>query len=153
MCAFVYGLNDADERVRRTAAYEIGCQVRRHPCCCSCQVTSALICALGDCDWRVRRCAERALCACGYEVTNCCNSGCQIACNSGCNTGCNVAPSCNGMGAAPMPAAAPAPAPAESAAPAPAPPEPEAYFPSRIQNEQTNRGKARNSLANLFGLR
>ncbi|HVW01630.1 MAG TPA: hypothetical protein VHB77_14855 [Planctomycetaceae bacterium] len=57
------------------------------------------------------------------------------------------------MGAAPMPAAAPAPAPAESAAPAPAPPEPEAYFPSRIQNEQTSRGKARNSLANLFGLR
>ncbi|MEK6258442.1 MAG: HEAT repeat domain-containing protein [Planctomycetota bacterium] len=112
MTAFVYALNDADYRVRREAADEIGDQVRRHCCCCP-EVVTALTCALGDCDRGVVRQAEQALRLCGYDVVNgCCDSGCTTACNTGCTNGC--APG----------AAAPAMMPAtEPAAPAPVPPE------------------------------
>jgi len=155
MCAFIYGLNDADERVRAQAACEIHGQVKKHPCCCNEKVTSALICALGDCDRKVRRGAERALVACGYEVANCntflaCNTGCGVAAPA-----CGVAAPACGV-AAPAAVAPPAAAPMyEEAAPAPAPPaaEPEAYFPSRLRDQQTRKAPVRNSLANLFGMR
>ena len=76
MNAFVYGLNDTDERVRREAADEIGDQVRRNRCCCSPCVVSALTCSLADCDRWVRREATQALRACGYDVVDGCCSGC-----------------------------------------------------------------------------
>lgn len=145
MCALVYALNDSDERVRAKAADEIGDQIRANGCC-DCKVTAALTCALGDCDWQVRRQAEEALRACGYEVVDgCCNPCGSTGCG---NTGCgNVGPA-----AAP----APAPAPAEdNAAPAPAPPteeDPKAYFPSRLNQQQTLRpAQKRNRLSDLFG--
>jgi len=53
MCAFIYALNDADERVRAKAADEIGDQLRKNDCCCSPELTAALTCALGDCDKRL----------------------------------------------------------------------------------------------------
>jgi len=107
MTAFVYALNDADERVRREAADEIGDQVRKNCCCCP-EVVAALTCALGDCDRGVVRQAEQALRACGYDVVKgCCDKGCATACGNGC------APA----------GAAPAMAPADNAAPAPVPPE------------------------------
>jgi hypothetical protein len=145
MCAFVYALNDADERVRRQAACEIGCQVKKHPCCCSECVSAALICSLGDCDKRVRRAAEKALCCCGYEVDDCCN---MCSTTPSCGMGCN---SCTS--GAMHPATAPVEA-NEEGAPAPVPPaEPEAYFPSRLRDQQTKKSTTRNSLANLFGMR
>ncbi|WP_231961891.1 HEAT repeat domain-containing protein [Symmachiella dynata] len=118
--------------------------MKKFPCCCCKNVVCALACALADCDRGVRRAAEKALKECGYEVDDCCN------CNSCGQTCCNTcAPAaCGAAGAAP------APAPAEGgdeAAPAPAPPaEPEAYFPSRIRNQQTQ--KSQRGLSNLFGL-
>jgi len=42
MNAFVYGLNDTDERVRREAADEIGDAVRSNSCCCSPTTVAAL---------------------------------------------------------------------------------------------------------------
>ena len=163
MNAFVYGLNDADEDVRKKAADEIGDQIRKNRCCCSPCVVSALTCALGDCDRGVRRQAEEALEACGYEIVDgccggCCEDGCGNACGSACEPACaapcnTCAPAC----AAPCnscapaaPAAAPAqPTPAGEAVPAPAPPEePQAYFPSRLQKSP----KKRSGLAGLFGL-
>lgn len=113
MTAFVYALNDADEKVRREAADEIGDQVRKNCCCCP-EVVAALTCALGDCDKGVVRQAEQALKLCGYDVVDgCCDSGCTTA---ACGNGC--APAACG------PAAAPAMVPAtEPAAPAPVPPE------------------------------
>jgi hypothetical protein len=142
MCAFVYGLNDCDERVRKEAADEIGDQLRKNPCCCSCEIVTALTAALADCDRGVRRQAEEALRACGYEVVDgCCDKGC---CNAGCG-----ANACGACGAAPM--ATPAPAPEAAPAPAPAPPtEPKAYFPSRLNSPTT---KKTSKLGNLFGLR
>lgn len=138
MCAFIYGLNDADEDVRKEAADELGDQLRKNPCCCSCEIVTALTAALGDCDKGVRRQAEEGLEACGYEVVDgCCDTGC---CHSGCGA----------CGAAPMAAPAAAPAPTAAPAPAPAPPtEPKAYFPSRV-NPTT---KKTSKLGNLFGLR
>ena len=146
MNAFVYGLNDTDERVRREAADEIGDQVRRNKCCCSPCVVSALTCALADCDRSVRRQAEQALRNCGYEIVDGCCDGCTDAgcCSTGCATGaCGTA----------TPVAAPAevqqPTPAAEAAPAPAPPaEPQAFFPSKL-HKQT---KSKSSLAGLFGM-
>lgn len=139
MNAFVYGLNDTDERVRREAADEIGDQVRHNNCCCSPCVVSALTCALADCDRSVRREAEQALRNCGYEIVDgCCDNGC-------CSTGCGS----DACGSA-TPVAAPAqPTPAPEAAPAPAPPaETQAYFPSRL-HKQT---KSKSGLAGLFGM-
>ena len=140
MTAFIYGLNDCDERVRKEAADELGDQLRKNPCCCSCEVVTALTAALGDCDKGVRRQAEEGLRACGYEVVDgCCDKGC-------CNTGCGA----NACGSA-APMAHPAPAPEAAPAPAPAPPtEPKAYFPSRLNNPTT---KKTSKLGNLFGLR
>ena len=117
MTAFVYALNDADERVRREAADEIGDQVRKNCCCCP-EVVAALTCALGDCDRGVVRQAEQALRACGYDVVKgCCDKGCATACGNGC-----------------APAGAPAMAPADNAAPAPVPPEGKVSRTSRMSN-------------------
>lgn len=85
MGAFIYGLNDADERVRRQAADEIGDQLEDHPCCCSPEVIAALTCALGDCDKCVVRQAKEALQECGYDVVQACCE--QPACKSGCSKG------------------------------------------------------------------
>jgi hypothetical protein len=155
MCAFIYGLNDADEKVRKESAEQIRKQTKKNPCCCNDKVVAALTCALSDCDKGVRKEAEKALCQCGYDVQDCCETGCgksatacaapvTCAAPAGCGSHTEAAP------AAPAPPAeggeaAPAPAPAPASA------EPEAYFPSRLKNQQT---KARKSgLANLFGLR
>ena len=151
MVAFVYALNDSDERVRYQAADEIGDQLRRNCCCLNASIVCALTQALGDCDKKVVRAATRALTIAGYDVKDC-----EVACNTcapTCNTGCGpVAPE-----AAPMPApAAPAPAPAPAAAPEAKPAsatevkEPEAYFPGRLKDQSTSKKSA---LQNLFGLR
>jgi hypothetical protein len=107
MTAFVYGLNDADERVRRVAADEIGDQIRKHCCCCP-EIVAALTCALGDCDRGVRRQAEQALRLCGYDIVD----GCCNTCSTACGT--------SGCAPASIPSAAPA---AEPTAPAPVPPQ------------------------------
>jgi hypothetical protein len=109
MSAFIYGLNDADERVRRTAADKIGDQIRQNCCCCP-EVVAALTCALGDCDRSVRRQAEQALRLCGYDIVD-----------GNCNTCCTTGTACGTNGCAP--AMAPAMAPSmEPASPAPVPP-------------------------------
>ena len=109
MTAFIYGLNDADERVRSTAAKEIGDQVRKN-CCCSPEVVAALTCALGDCDRGVRRNAERALRSCGYDIVD-----------GNCDT--CVATGCNSSGCAPVGGSAPSMTPStEPVSPAPVPP-------------------------------
>ncbi|CAK8987094.1 Uncharacterized protein SCF082_LOCUS833 [Durusdinium trenchii] len=145
MAAFIYALNDADERVREKAADEIGDQLRKNPCCCSSCVVAALTNALADCDRGVRRQAEQALEACGYEIVDGC---CEVACDTGC-----TANGCAPAGCSP--AAAPA-APMEAApksegkAPAPAPPEePKAYFPKRLPAQEARPISARTSLSNL----
>ncbi|MFN5538238.1 MAG: HEAT repeat domain-containing protein [Planctomyces sp.] len=136
--AFVYGLNDTDERVRREAADELGDAARSKSCCCSPAVVSALTCALADCDRGVRRQAEEALEACGYEIVD---GNCD-----GCTEGC-VDGSCGHHHAAPVEAPAAA---APEAAPAPAPPaEPQAFFPSRLHNKS----QSRSGLAGLFGMK
>ena len=81
--AFVYGLNDTDERVRREAADELGDAARSNSCCCSPAVVSALTCALADCDRGVRRQAEEALEACGYEIVDGNCDGCTEGCVNG----------------------------------------------------------------------
>ena len=68
LVAFVYALNDTDERVRAKAADEIGDQVGDHPDCAVPEIVAALKLALGDCDKRVRREARLALSDCGIEV-------------------------------------------------------------------------------------
>ncbi|MCA9047775.1 MAG: HEAT repeat domain-containing protein [Planctomycetaceae bacterium] len=77
MNAFVYALNDADERVRAKAADEIGDQVRRNRCVCGPPVICALQQALGDCDPNVRRQAWEALHWSGHDVVSgtCCQNG------------------------------------------------------------------------------
>ncbi len=143
MSAFIYGLNDSDERVRETAADKIGDELRKNSCCCSQCTVEALTVALADCDRGVRRQAEQALRQCGYDVVD--PSCCEVACDTGCVG--------NGCGTGCAPAVAPAMAPA--AAPnAPAPPaEPKAYFPKRISDENARPVSAsKKSLSNLFGL-
>ncbi len=90
MSAFIYALNDADERVRRKAADEIGDQVRHNGCCSPC-VVAALTNALADCDRGVRREAEQALCLCGYDVVDGCCDQCDVACNDACGNACGTA--------------------------------------------------------------
>jgi hypothetical protein len=108
MSAFIYGLNDADERVRSTAADKIGDQIRQNCCCCP-EVVAALTCALGDCDRSVRRQSEQALRSCGYDIVD-----------GNCNTCCSTGNGCGTGGCAPV---APALAPSmEPASPAPVPP-------------------------------
>ncbi len=173
LCALVYSLNDADERVRKEAADAIGDAIGDGRLCCTQEVVSALTCALGDCDRGVRHQAEEALEACGYDVVDCDGGCCETGCTNG---GCVAAapaqtapvPVTNSAPPAPMtaapktmtkppapkplpkadaPKAAPAP-PAPGAVPAPAPAEdPEAYFPSRFR-QQTNRG----GLGGLFSM-
>lgn len=142
MAAFIYGLNDADERVRARAAHEIIQQVRKNPCCCSSCVISALTCALADCDRKVRRLAERGLEQCGYDVVDGC---CEVVCDACAPAGC--AP--NGGSYAP-----PAPMNGEGAAPAPAPPADgdRAYFPKQLPQQSARPISTRSSLSNLFGL-
>jgi hypothetical protein len=160
MCAFVYALNDSDERVRYEAADEIGDQLRKNPCCLNDAVVCALTQALGDCDKKVVRAATRALCIAGYDVKDC-EVPCGTCTPNSCGpTGCgplacgptNVGPA--HVAPAPAPAAAPAPAPAPAPAAAPASAtevkEPEAYFPGRLKEQQTQKKSA---LQNLFGLR
>ncbi|HID23613.1 MAG TPA: HEAT repeat domain-containing protein [Planctomycetaceae bacterium] len=73
MAAFIYALNDTDERVRAEAADEIGDQIRKSDgACCTQEVVEALTAALADCDPKVRRQAQEALEACGYEVVDGC---------------------------------------------------------------------------------
>ena len=73
MAAFVYALNDTDERVRAKAADEIGDQLRNSDGCgCNQQIVDALTAALADCDRAFRRQAEEGLEACGYEVVDGC---------------------------------------------------------------------------------
>lgn len=149
MNAFVYALNDADQRVRAEAADEIGDQIRKNRCCCSPCVVSALTCALADCDRSVRRQAEEALELCGYEVVDgCCNGCCDTGC---CSTGCTAGGCSTHSVATPTsaPAAEPATAPAAEVVPAPAPPaDPQAFFPSRLQKQS----KGKSTLAGLFGM-
>lgn len=143
MNAFVYGLNDTDERVRKEAADEIGDQIRKNKCCCSPCVVAALTCALADCDRGVRRQAEEALEACGYEIVDGCCGGCTDA---GCATGCGSDACGATHTAAP---AAQQPTPAAEAAPVAAPPaDPQAFFPSRLHKQSSSK----NGLAGLFGM-
>jgi hypothetical protein len=136
MNAFVYGLNDTDERVRAEAADEIGDAVRSNRCCCSPTTVSALTCALADCDRGVRRQAEEALEACGYEVVD----GCCDSCTDGCGNGaCGTVPAADPGVSTPAQEAVPA---------APATPEPQAFFPSRLHNAP----RKSSGLAGLFGL-
>lgn len=120
LCAFVYALNDADEKVRAEAADAIGDQIRKGnkgcgSCCvCTPEVVAALTCALADCDKKVRKQAEEALELCGYEVVDgCCNTCCPAptCCPTACGAG---APAANPT---------PAPMPPAEAVPAPVPPE------------------------------
>ena len=172
MSAFVYGLNDADHRVRYTAADKIGDELRKNKCCCSQCITEALTIALADCDRTVRRQAEQALKQCGYDIVNpcrqvaCCDTGCvgtgcgnSCVGGNGCGNGC-TGNGCtgNGCGSAPAtsgevaPAAAPAVVPATPVAPAP-PAEPKAYFPRRMNDESARPvSSAKKSQSNLFGL-
>jgi len=148
MVALIYALNDADERVRKEAADEIGDVLRRNPCCCSAEVTAALTAALGDCDRGVVRQATEALAICGYDVVKgCCD---DVSCDPCAPKKCCAPKGCAPSGCAPQAA----PAKPTKAAPAPAPPEdPKAYFPSRLRQEQTSRPRRRfGRLAQLFGL-
>jgi hypothetical protein len=147
MCALVYALNDADPHVRAEAADEIGDQLRRNPCCCSCTVVSALTCALGDCAKPVVRQAEEALRACGYDVVDgCCDTCCDTGC-TGCTNGCSPA----AAPATPAPTAAPK---SEAPAPAPAPPAEgkKAYFPQRMPEQTARPAPLRTGLGNLFSM-
>jgi hypothetical protein len=107
MTALIVGLNDCDERVRKTAADEIGDQIRKNCCCCP-EVVAALTCALGDCDKGVVRQAKQALELCGYEVVDGCCDTCAPACGV---NGCGPAGCAPGAVGAPMNGGAPAPAP------------------------------------------
>lgn len=110
MHAFIYALNDTDERVREKAADEIGDQLRRH-CCCTPEVVAGLTHALGDCDRGVVRQSKQALELCGYEVVN-------GDCGPSCTASCAPAGCVNG-GFAPGVQSAPAPAPEQIPAPVP----------------------------------
>jgi len=141
MTAFIYALNDADERVREEAAEQIRRQVRKNRCCCSQPVIAALTAALGDCDKHVRKEAEKALEQCGYEVVKgCCRC---VSCDPcSCNYG-GPRPWMKG-GVPPVPAG-----PDKKAAP-PAPGTQKVYFPAKLRYDRPARSRAR--LANLFGL-
>ena len=144
MAAFVYALNDCDEKVRAEAADEIGDQVRKHGCCCMCDKTvAALTAALADCDRSVRNEAEEALEICGYNVVDCVKDKCGAGCGP---AGCKPAgpasdPACHAPVATPV---APMPE-AGDAAPAPAPPE-------EKSKSALIPGAKRSRLAGLFGL-
>ncbi len=163
MSAFIYALNDADQRVRAKAADEIGDQVRRNHCCCSQCVVAALTNGLADCDRVVRRECEQGLRLCGFDVVNgncevCCDSTC---CDGGtcCNTGCTTCapagvPAGVPVDAVPAAPAAPTHDAAPEVAPAPAPPEEErAYYPKRLPEQTARPISARQSLSRLFSFK
>lgn len=146
MSAFIYALNDADERVRAKSADEIGDQLRKNRCCCNQCVVSALTRALADCDRKVRREAEQALMICGYEIVDACEAIC-------CDTAC--APT--GMmqeitPAAPMPATE-VPAPMSDDVPAPAPPAEAqtAYHADQIPDGSARPNSSKTGLTKIFG--
>ena len=117
MNAFIYALNDSDERVRAKAADEIGDQIRRNRCCCGSPTISALTCALADCDRSVRRQAEEALLWCGYKIVDgCCQSPAGQTCAPD-----NVWGGCNNGAAATGPAKSVPPAPPSTDAADPSP--------------------------------
>ena len=140
MCAFIYALNDTDERVRKEAADEIGDQIEDDCCCCTPEVVAALTCALGDCDDDVRDEAEEALEKCGYEIVDACCSTCGDVCGDACGNGCSPATH-------EMPAADPAPM--KKVAPPAPPADKEALFKSKLNIRSA---KKKGVLANLFGL-
>lgn len=157
MAAFIYALNDADERVRAKAADEIGDQLRRNKCCCSKEVIEALTCALGDCDKHVRREAEQALEACGYKVvdgvckTSCTKKGCTDGrCSSGCTSnGCDAAP----KAAPPAPQNGLEPSPGDNP-PAPATKSARSLLPSRLIPASLSSGVRRSAskLKSIFNV-
>jgi hypothetical protein len=151
MSAFVYGLNDADERVRRASADAIAAQLRKNPCCCSTCVTNALTTATADCDKNVRRAAEKALCACGYDVIE---PACETACceDKACGNACANGNAC-ATGCATTPAPAAAPAAEDAPVPAPAPPEePKAFYQKPQAQPSARPASHRKGLKGLFGL-
>lgn len=79
MNAFIYALNDSDERVRSKAADEIGDQVRVNRCILGPPTIRALQQALADRDRGVRRQAEEALQQCGYRIVDGCCHPCDSA--------------------------------------------------------------------------
>jgi hypothetical protein len=95
------------------------------------------------------RAATKALKQCGYDVQDCCQTGGSTC---GAQASCSVPAGSETAPVAPADGGEASPAPA----PAPASAEPEAYFPSRLKNQQTKTQptKARKSgLSNLFGVR
>ena len=118
MNAFIYALNDSDERVRAKAADEIGDQIRRNRCCCGSPTISALTCALADCDRSVRRQAEEALLWSGYEVVDRC---CKKQSYQTCAPRGNVCAGRNDgdMGTTPGPAKPVSPVPSPAPPPSP----------------------------------
>jgi hypothetical protein len=170
MTAFVYALNDCDERVRCEAADEIGDQIESCPCCCTPCIVGVLKCALADCDRGVRRQAEEALEACGYCIvdgccrgTACCDAGCDVGCG---HTGGYAVPHGDAVlppgaydeaapGAVPgdLPADAPPTGGAPGDLPQPAADEPPARAPSVPSPSANSESGAGNRLARLFGLK
>lgn len=131
MTAFIYALNDADHRVRRQAADEIGDQTRKYGCCCTPEIVAALTCTLADCDKGVRRQAEQALKLCGYDIVDgCCEEPCceEPACAAPCDPACGAPCGKSGCNEC-----------AKSQ-----------YFPAKLHGAQPVAGQ--NSLSNLFGM-
>jgi hypothetical protein len=158
MCALIYALNDADERVRAKAADEIGDQLRKNPCCCSQKVVSALTCALADCHWMVRFQAKQALKRCGYCIVDACHVGCcdMNCCGSACHATGGAAvknpspavPADLPPGEGEAPSAAPVPHQDGGAAPAPS-----AYFKKPvIRQTSATLSPAKRGLAALIEL-
>ncbi|MEZ6056161.1 MAG: HEAT repeat domain-containing protein [Planctomycetaceae bacterium] len=148
MTAFIYSLNDADPGVRHTAANEIEQQLRRH-CCCSAELTSALTCALADCDKGVRREAERALSRCGYQIVDGCCNTCDGCVNGACNAGNAGNAACCPGGCAPV---APVQVPAQQAIAPEAPAAPAAYFPRQLPQQDARPISGSRSLSKLFSM-
>ena len=98
---------------------------------------NALTNALGDCHRRVRRNAEKALCACGYEVVS-----------PVCEPACDMHACAEGVPAY-SPAAMPQPANSQEVAPPP-PAEPKA--PIYKGDASMHTVSSKRSLRNVFGL-
>jgi HEAT repeats len=143
MSAFIYALNDSDKRVRKTAADEIGDQLKENSCCCTQCTVDALTYALADCERSVSKRAEKALERCGYDVVdpNCRRGGRGNGCPSTSCTSTGCASNVNEYSPA-APTVAPGP-PAES----------KADLPKRNKEEKVRVvSAAKKGLSNLFGL-
>ncbi len=149
MSAFIYGLNDSDQKVRKTAAGMIGDQLKKNGCCCTQCTVDALTYALADCHRSVSKKAEKALEECGFNVVDPNSSrggrgnGRQ---SNGCPSGGCASNACaiNGSEYSPeAPVVAPAP-----------PTEEKAHLPRRSNKEEKVRAvsAAKKGLTNLFGL-